>query len=217
MMAAAIKPSCRPRITRAAGRLAPSPPTPLPRVERGDEKPRTCRRGGPPLGREYPDAKCSLDFKSPLELLVATILSAQCTDERVNMVTPGVVSQVPHGGRLSPRPRWPSWKRRSRAPASSATRPRTSRPAAARWSSNTRARCRRISSSWSSLPGVGRKTANVVLGTAFGIASGVVVDTHVTRLSRRLGLTAAEGPGEDRAGPDGAVARSRSGSPSATA
>ena len=169
------------------------------------------------LRREYPEATCSLDFQTPLELLVATILSAQCTDERVNMVTPDAVPQVSLGGRLSPPPRWPNWKRTSKAPASFATRPRASRTAAACWSSSTTARCRRTSSNWSNLPGIGRKTANVILGTAFGIASGVVVDTHVARLSRRLGLTRQKDPEKIEKDLMAVMPAHASGSPSATA
>ena len=119
------------------------------------------------LSRCYPDAKCSLDFRTPLELLVATILSAQCTDERVNIVTPDVVSQVSGRRRITPPRRWRSWKRTFRAPAFFATRRRTSRPPARCSSSSTAGRFPRTSTNSCELPGVGRKTANVVLGTAF--------------------------------------------------
>jgi endonuclease-3 len=140
------------------------------------------------LGRAYPAAECSLTFQNPFQLLVATILSAQCTDKRVNMVTGPLFA------------RWPT------PAALAAARPE----ALERVIKSTgffRAKARNIlGCCWAlvdrhggavpqsladlvKLPGVGRKTANVVLGTAFGRADGIVVDTHVGRISRRLGLT----------------------------
>lgn len=140
------------------------------------------------LAATYPHAACSLDFTSPFQLLVATILSAQCTDKRVNMVTPGLFA------------RWPD------AAALAAAEPRDLE-AVIRSTGFFRAKaksilgcCRRLVERHGGevprtlddlvkLPGVGRKTANVVMGSAFGEATGVVVDTHVGRISRRLGLT----------------------------
>ncbi len=140
------------------------------------------------LARAYPDAVCSLHFRSPFELLIATILSAQCTDRRVNMVTGPLFR------------RWPT-------PAKLATADRTAVEEAIRSTGFFRAKAKSIQGCCQGLvdrhggevpqtldelvrlPGVGRKTANVVLGTAFGKAVGVVVDTHVGRISRRLGLT----------------------------
>jgi endonuclease-3 len=141
------------------------------------------------LARQYPDATCSLNFSSPLELLVATILSAQCTDERVNLVTANLFK-----------------KYRSAADYA------TAKPAALERdikstgffrnkAKSLRGCCQQLFDEHDGqvpqdldalvkLPGIGRKTANVILGTAFEIPSGVVVDTHVGRLSRRLGLTA---------------------------
>ena len=140
------------------------------------------------LGRAYPDAECSLVFDNPFQLLVATILSAQCTDKRVNMVTGGLFS------------RWPT-------PATLAAARPAELEAVIRSTGFYRAKAKNILGCCRALvdrhggevpdslpdlvklPGVGRKTANVVLGTAFGRAEGVVVDTHVGRISRRLGLT----------------------------
>ena len=140
------------------------------------------------LERAYPDAECSLRFSSPFQLLIATILSAQCTDKRVNMVTGELFT------------RWPSPE------ALAAAKPRDVE-AVIRSTGFFRAKARSILGCCQALverhggevprgladlvklPGVGRKTANVVLGSAFGEASGVVVDTHVGRISRRLGLT----------------------------
>ena len=142
------------------------------------------------LREAYPDAHCSLDFASPFQLVIATILSAQCTDKRVNMVTPELFR------------RWPD------APALAGAKQRDLE-AVIRSTGFFRAKAKsllgcaralvdrhggevpRTIEELVRLPGVGRKTANVVLGTAFGIASGVVVDTHVGRISRRLGLTRA--------------------------
>ena len=141
------------------------------------------------LGRHYPDATCSLDFSSPLELLVATILSAQCTDERVNLVTKDLFK-----------------KYRSAADYATASPAALESDIKSTGFFRNKARslrecCRQLLDDHGGevpqdlealvkLPGIGRKTANVILGTAFEIPSGVVVDTHVGRLSRRLGLTA---------------------------
>lgn len=140
------------------------------------------------LAALYPDSRCSLDFRSPWELLVATILSAQCTDRRVNMVTPALFL------------RWPTAQDLARAQ-------REELEAVIRTTGFFRAKARNLLGCAAALverhagkvpdslddlvrlPGVGRKTANVVLGVAFGRAEGVVVDTHVGRISRRLGLT----------------------------
>jgi len=145
------------------------------------------------LRREYPDAACSLDFQSPLELLVATILSAQCTDRRVNQVTPGLFQ-----------------KYRAAADYASAKPSELKRDIQSTGFFNNKAKsiqgcCRELLRQYEGkvpekieqlieLPGIGRKTANVVLGTAYGIASGVVVDTHVSRICRRLGLTDQKNP-----------------------
>ena len=145
------------------------------------------------LKKEYPDARCSLNHSNPLELLLATILSAQCTDERVNIVTADLF-------------------RKYRRPEDYVNVPRLELEADIRSTGFFRNKakslqgaCKMISEQYGgqvpnkvdqllALPGVARKTANVVLGNAFGIASGVVVDTHVARLSQRLGITANKQP-----------------------
>jgi endonuclease-3 len=140
------------------------------------------------LPRVYPDAHCELDFSNPLELLIATMLSAQCTDVQVNKVTPALFRKY----------------RTARAyaeadPAGLETNLRAIGLYRAK-AKNIRASARLLVEAHGgqvpetmaelvSLPGVGRKTANVVLGNAFGKNVGVVVDTHVARLSMRLGLT----------------------------
>lgn len=144
------------------------------------------------LDRRYPDARCSLSFSSPLELLVATILSAQCTDERVNAVTPALFAKYrtaaayaaadPEELRREVRPT--GFFRNKAAAIIGAAAAIVARHGGA---------VPRTMEELTALPGVGRKTANVVLGNAFGIP-GVVVDTHVGRVARRLGLTAAADP-----------------------
>ena len=141
----------------------------------------------------HPDAKCALDHENALQLLVATILSAQCTDERVNKVTPVLFARYPTAQALAEADReeleqiiHSTGFYRNKA-------------------KNVQEACRRIVTEYGgevpasmddllSLAGVARKTANVVLGTCYGIADGVVVDTHVKRLSERLGLTRQSDP-----------------------
>jgi endonuclease III len=141
----------------------------------------------------HPDAKCALDFESPLQLLVATILSAQCTDERVNKVTPVLFARYPTAQALAEADReeleqiiHSTGFYRNKA-------------------KNVQEACRRIVTEYGgevpsnmadllSLAGVARKTANVVLGNCYAIADGIVVDTHVKRLSERLGLTTQTDP-----------------------
>jgi endonuclease-3 len=140
------------------------------------------------LKADYPDATCALENETPFELLVATILSAQCTDERVNMVTPELFR------------RWPTAEAMAGAPTGELEKVIQSTGFFRNKAKNIKAASQAIvdlhdghvpqdMDQMVALPGVGRKTANVVLGTAFGMATGIVVDTHVTRLSRRLGLT----------------------------
>ena len=140
------------------------------------------------LRKAYPEAECALQYHTPLELLVATILSAQCTDVRVNLVTPALFRRYPDAAAYAAAPR---------ADLEGAVQSTGFFRSKAK---NIQECCRLLVERHAGvvpqrledlveLPGVGRKTANVVLGTAFSQASGVVVDTHVTRLSRRLGMT----------------------------
>ncbi len=146
------------------------------------------------LAAAYPDSKCSLDFTSPFQLLIATILAAQCTDERVNQVTPALFAHFP-------------------AAADFAAAPLADIEAAIRSTGFYRNKARHIQGACQmivttfggepprtmaellQLPGVARKTANVVMSNGFDQVEGVVVDTHVGRISRRLGLTVSEVPG----------------------
>ena len=144
------------------------------------------------LAKTYPDADCELDYKSPWQLLVATILSAQCTDKMVNQVTPSLFATYPTSAALAEAP----------VPAVEALIKRTgffrqktksiqgvARAVAADHGGEVPADMDVLTT----LPGVGRKTANVVLGTAFGKPA-IFVDTHVRRLANRLGLTVSDDP-----------------------
>ena len=155
-------------------------------------------RPTPGCAVEYPDARCELDHRNAYELLAATILSAQCTDARVNMVTPALFAAVPDARR--PGPRRPAdveelirstgfYKNKTRSLLGMADALVT------RFGGEVPHRMADLVT----IPGVGRKTANVVRSVALG-EPGLPVDTHVTRLSRLLGLTTETDAGEDRAG-----------------
>ena len=145
------------------------------------------------LAKSYPVAECALRFDSPEQLLIATILSAQCTDERVNLVTAELFRLYPTPFELA---KVPLERLEQLVQSTGFFRNKAK---------NIRACCQELVTHYDGhvpqsleqlvkLPGVGRKTANVVLGTAFGIASVVVVDTHVGRISRRLGLATQTDP-----------------------
>lgn len=145
------------------------------------------------LDREFPDANCALGHDSPFQLLVATILSAQCTDERVNRTTPALFARFPTAEGLA---------RASQAEVEQIVKPLGFFRAKAK---NIREMAQALVERHGGevpstleelvrLPGVGRKTANVVLGVSFGVAVGVVVDTHVKRISKLLGLTRQSDP-----------------------
>jgi len=140
------------------------------------------------LKREYPDAHCELDFETPLQLLIATILSAQCTDKRVNMVTPELFRVFPTAYDLSiAEPERLEEMIHSTGFFRNKTKSLLGMSAAV-----VEVHGGQVPSTMDELvriPGVGRKTANVVLGNAFGLNEGVVVDTHVSRLVVRLGIT----------------------------
>ena len=149
----------------------------------------------------YPDVDCELDRETPFQLVCATILSAQSTDERVNKVTPELFRRYPTPAAMATAP-LPELEKIIRSTGFFRRRPRASRARRRAWSSGSAARFRRTLAELTTLPGVARKTANVVLGTAYGIAEGVVVDTHVQRLAMRLGADPQDRPEGDREGPD---------------
>ncbi len=145
------------------------------------------------LERAYPRARCSLGFASPLELLVATILSAQCTDQQVNRVAKDLFRKYRSAADFA------------HAKLADLEKDIQSTGFFRNKAKNIQQCCRQLVESFNGqvprdletlvkLPGIGRKTANVILGAAFGTASGVVVDTHVARLSRRLGLSRHKDP-----------------------
>ncbi len=141
----------------------------------------------------HPDAHCALDYDTPLQLLAAVILSAQCTDERVNLTTPALFARYPTAEALAAADPaeleaivHPTGFYRNKA--------RFLRGAAARLLAEHGGEVPADMDALLSLPGVARKTANVVRGEIYGLADGVTVDTHVKRLSARLGLTAETDP-----------------------
>ncbi len=145
------------------------------------------------LRKDYPDAKCALDHRTPLQLLVATILSAQCTDQRVNIVTKELFKRYPAASDLAAL-RLAMLEKAIQSTGFFRNKAK-----------NIQACCQQLVEHYDGevpqdldrlveLPGVGRKTANVVMGTAYGIATGVVVDTHVSRISQRLGLSRESNP-----------------------
>ena len=142
------------------------------------------------LHRAYPDAHCSLTFRNPFELLVATILSAQCTDERVNMVTPVLFERYPDPQALAAA-QTEDLEDVIRSTGFFRNKAKSLLGMAHALVERHDGRVPSDMDALVDLPGVGRKTANVVLGNAFHINEGVVVDTHVTRVAGRLGLTTA--------------------------
>jgi endonuclease III len=145
------------------------------------------------LEAAYPDATTSLDHRSPYELLVATILSAQCTDERVNLVTPRLFERYPDAGALADA-RTEDVEEIIRSTGFFRQKTKSLLGMAAAVVDRHGGEVPASMAELVRLPGVGRKTANVVLGNAFGRDEGVVVDTHVRRLAGRLGLTRETSP-----------------------
>jgi endonuclease III len=141
----------------------------------------------------YPESRCSLVHDTPFQLLLATVLSAQCTDARVNQVTPALFARYPAPqllGAADPA----EVEEVVRSVNYYRTKARALIGIGQALEERFGGEVPHTLEALMSLPGVGRKTANVVLGVAFGIAEGVVVDTHVKRVARRLGLTAATEP-----------------------
>jgi len=146
------------------------------------------------LARTYPDARCELDFSTPLELLVATILSAQCTDDRVNMVTPALFKKYPDARdyvRVEPS----TLEQEVRSTGFFRAKTRSIIGMAKALVEKHGGEVPRSREALTELPGVGLKTANVLLGNAFG-EQAIAVDTHVFRVSQRLGLARSEDPDE---------------------
>jgi endonuclease-3 len=145
------------------------------------------------LAREYADAQCALVHESPLQLLVATILSAQCTDERVNLVTKELFEKYRSARDFADAPPG-ELERDIRSTGFFNNKAKSLRGAGEALARRHGGKVPRTMEELLELPGVARKTANVVLGTAYGIPAGVVVDTHVTRIAHLLRLTREEAP-----------------------
>lgn len=141
----------------------------------------------------YPNAHCALEHRNPYQLLVATILSAQCTDERVNMVTPALFERFPDVHTLATAQQ-EELEEIIRSTGFFRNKAKSLLGMARAVVNGHAGAVPDTMEALQALPGVGRKTANVVLGNAFGIDEGVVVDTHVLRLSRLLGLTVQKDP-----------------------
>jgi len=162
-------------------------------MESLEEKKKRAKKIFAALRKAYPDAKCALEHSNPLELLIATMLSAQCTDERVNSVTRQLFKKYKTAA---------DWAKLSQKKLESEIR---SLGFYRNKAKNIRAACKQLVEEYGgevpddmekllALPGVARKTANIVLGVAYGKATGIVVDTHVRRLAQRLGLSDKSDP-----------------------
>ena len=199
----------RPSVRRRTLSRVPVAPTPaVPRARR-PHLVRRARKIDRVLAETYPDARCELDFDNPFELLVVTVLQRPDHRQAGQRGPPDPVRGLPRR-----RARWPppTASKLEQIIQPAGLLPGQDRVAAQAqrrpWSSGTTARCRRGSTTWSRCPGVGRKTANVVLGNAFGIP-GITVDTHFGRLARRFGWTDGDRPGQGRARGRRAVPQAR--------
>jgi endonuclease III len=147
------------------------------------------------LDEAYPDAVCALNHRSPWELLVATILSAQCTDVRVNMVTPELFRRFPTPEAMA-KATLPELENLIRTTGFFRNKAKSIQGAARKIIEDYGCEVPQTLAELTTVPGAARKTANVVLGVCFGKAEGVVVDTHVFRIARRLGLAKGDTPQE---------------------
>jgi endonuclease-3 len=198
------------KLIKSKPKTAQPPVPPKPRVAKseGNSKPTKASRGKSSvpadlktqvkqiirgLAKAYPDATCALKHESAYQLLAATILSAQCTDERVNMVTPGLFARFPDVRALAAADQ-SDLEAMIRSTGFFRAKANSLRGMAKAVVENFGGEIPRTLDDLVTLPGVGRKTANVVLGTVWGIATGVVVDTHVKRITNLLGLTNSSNP-----------------------
>jgi endonuclease-3 len=145
------------------------------------------------LRKEYPRSRTALKFESPLQILVATILSAQCTDERVNKVTPGLFKKYPTAADFASADEI-ELQEEIRSTGFFRNKSKSIIMAAQKIGSDYGGRVPQSMEELITLPGVARKTANIVLSSGYGKAEGIAVDTHVKRLSRRLGLSSHHDP-----------------------
>jgi endonuclease-3 len=145
------------------------------------------------LAAAYPDAHCELNYSSPLQLLIATILSAQCSDRQVNIVTADLFKKYPAAADYAAAP-LADLENAIHRIGLFRNKAKSIKAACQMLVEKYHGEVPRTMEQLTALAGVGRKTANVVLGNAYGISAGVVVDTHVARVSRRLGLTRQSTP-----------------------
>ncbi len=165
-----------------------TPPNKVPRPKTAAERKARLERIMKELDKLFPNATCALKHKNAWELLVATILSAQCTDERVNKVTPGLFEKYPTIEDFANASQ-EELAQDIRSTGFFNNKAKALIGAAKKIRDSFRGKVPRTMEELLEVPGVARKTANVVLGTAYGVASGIVVDTHVQRIARRLDLT----------------------------
>ncbi len=180
-------PAAKKLAAKMAAEHAPRP------VRRASDEPARVVRITVALDKLYPDAHCELNFETPFQLLVATILSAQCTDKRVNIVTPPLFARFPDAHAMAAATQ-PQLEELIKTTGFFRNKAKNIRGAAQVLCDEFDGEVPRTMSELLTLPGVARKTANVVLGSAFGQNEGFVVDTHIGRLSQRLGLTTEEDP-----------------------
>jgi len=166
-----------------------------PETETAAQRKRRATRLYQALERLYPDAHCELVHRNPFELLIATILSAQCTDKRVNMVTPTLFGRCPDPAAMATTP-IEDIESMVRTTGFFRNKAKSIRGTSEKLVTEHDGQVPADMDALTALPGVARKTANVVLGNAFGINEGMVVDTHISRLANRLGLTANHDPGK---------------------
>ena len=171
---------------------------PTPRISkktppRGDLAPERVAAILKGLDEAYPDVECALAHRSPWELLVATILSAQCTDARVNMVTPELFRRFPTAAAMA-KATLPELEALIRTTGFFRNKAKSIQGAAKKITEEFGGKVPQTLAELTTVPGAARKTANVVLGVSFGKAEGVVVDTHVFRIARRLGLAKGDTP-----------------------
>ena len=170
-----------------------TPPKKVPKPRNAPERKVRVGRIFAELDRLFPSATCALDHRNAWQLLVATILSAQCTDERVNKVTPGLFQKYPTIKDMANASQ-DELANDIRSTGFFNNKAKSLRGAAQKILSEFKGNVPKTIEELLTVPGAARKTANVVLGTAYGIASGVVVDTHVQRISQRLDLTRNDEP-----------------------
>jgi endonuclease-3 len=178
------------RSKEAPGKAPSAKPT---RENRGDLAPDRIAAILKGLDEAYPNVKCALDHRSPWELLVATILSAQCTDVRVNLVTPALFKRFPTPAAMA-KATLPQLEALIKTTGFFRNKAKSIKGAAAKIIADFSGQVPQTLAELITIPGAARKTANVVLGVSFGKAEGVVVDTHVFRIAHRLSLAKGDTP-----------------------